>query len=270
MKLIDVPLSDIIIPATVFRYGMNQEKFEELKESIRQRGLLFPLIVAERSDQYELVCGYRRRQALEELGWDKVPCFVFEGSDEEKDLLRFDENLAREELSPVEEAELLKLLIEKYGFTQEELAKRLGISQSTLSKKLALCKYPNYVRQAIHEHQLGVGIAQILMRIDDPVERDRLMQHAIQGGATQQLALDWVEAYEKEKRLRRVIAERGELPSREEVEEEEEEPIKYPDCFLCGESGKYLRLTSQYICVKCIDELNQKMEEARHASDQES
>jgi len=226
MKLVDVPLQDIIIPSTVFRFGVNQEKFEQLKESIRQRGLLFPLVVCERSDKYELVCGYRRRQALEELGWDKVPCFVFEGTEEEKDFLRFDENQAREELSPVEEAELLKLLIEKYGFTQEELAKRLGITQASVSKKLALCRYPQYVRQAIHEHRLGVGIAQILMRIDDPTERDRLLEHAIQGGATQQIALDWVDAYEREKRLRRVIAERGELPRSEEEEEEEKKEEK--------------------------------------------
>jgi len=266
MRLVEVRLEDIIIPATVFRFGMDQEKFEELKESIRQRGLLFPLVVYERSDKYELVCGYRRKKALEELGWDKAPCFVFEGSEEEKDLLRFDENMAREELSPVEEAELLRLLIEKYGYTQEELARKLGLSQSTISKKLAVMKYPQYVRQAIHEGSLGTGIAQILMRIDDPVERDRLLDAAIKGGATQKVALEWVDAYERQKRLQRVLAERGDLPQPELAGEDEAMRIQYPNCFLCGESGKYLRLTSQYVCVKCIDELEKKMREVEDAS----
>jgi len=267
MKLLEIPTEDITVPALIFRFGMDQEKFEELKQSIHQRGLLFPLVVYERGDKYELVCGYRRKKAIEELGWDKIPCIVFEGSEEEKDLLRFDENIAREELSPVEEAELLRLLIEKYGYSQEELARKLGLSQPTISKKLAVLKYPQYVRQAIHEDSLGIGVAQVLMRIDDPVERDRLMDVAIKGGATQKIALEWVDAYERQKRMRRVLAERGEIPESEEKEEEEEEPVRYPDCFLCGESGRYLRLTSQYICVKCMDEIEKRMEEEHGDSD---
>jgi len=143
----------------------------------------------------------------------------------------------------------------------------VGIGADKLWKNLVMRKYLALYLKALKKKRICLDL---MKTSPGPVERDRLMQHAIQGGATQQLALDWVEAYEREKRLRRVIAERGELPKSEEGEEEEEAPIQYPDCFLCGESGKYLRLTSQYVCVKCIDELNQKMEEARHASDQES
>jgi len=265
MRLENIFIHDITIPALVFRYGMDMAKFEELKESIRQRGLLFPLIVYERGDKFELVCGYRRLKALEELGWEKIPCFIFEGTEEEKDLLRFDENMAREELSPVEEAELLKMLIEKYGYTQEGLGRKLGLTQASISRKLSLVKYPQYVRQAIHEGTLGVGVAQILMRIDDPTERDRLMDAAIKGGATQKIALDWVDAYERQKRLQRVLAERGDLPQPEPAGEDEAMQIQYPNCFLCGESGRYLRLTSQYVCVKCIDELEQRLKEVSDA-----
>ena len=156
-------------PRTVF----DDEALEELAQSIQQVGLIQPLLVRRIDDtHYELVAGERRLRAVKLLNFTKVPCIVQTGMDaEESALMAIVENLQRENLGFMEEAECYSAMLEKYSLTQEQLAMRLGKSQSCIANKLRLLKLPQSVSGAITKSGLSERHARELIRLKDEDEQ---------------------------------------------------------------------------------------------------
>jgi ParB family chromosome partitioning protein len=120
----------------------------ELTASIREKGILEPLLVRKVGGRFEIIAGERRYRAAVEAGLGEVPCVVRETSDAEMMELALVENLQRKDLTPFEEADGLKVLAEKYGYTHEAMAEKLGKSRSTITESLSLGVMPEDVRQA--------------------------------------------------------------------------------------------------------------------------
>ena len=120
----------------------------ELTASIREKGILEPLLVRKVGGRFEIIAGERRYRAAVEAGLGEVPCVVRETSDAEMMELALVENLQRKDLTPFEEADGLKVLAEKYGYTHEAMAEKLGKSRSTITEALSLGVMPEDVRQA--------------------------------------------------------------------------------------------------------------------------
>ena len=140
---------------------------EELAESIRSKGVLLPLIVRRSSEGYVLVAGERRWRAAQKAGLRELPVMVREVSEKEAFELALIENIQREDLNPIEEAEAFKRLIEEHGLTQEELAARVGKDRSTVANALRLLRLPDGIKQAIVAGQLSMGHARALLAIAD-------------------------------------------------------------------------------------------------------
>ncbi len=140
---------------------------EELAESIRSKGVLLPLIVRRSNEGYVLVAGERRWRAAQKAGLRELPVMVREVSEKEAFELALIENIQREDLNPVEEAEAFKRLIEEHGLTQEELATRVGKDRSTVANALRLLRLPDGIKQAIVAGQLSMGHARALLAIAD-------------------------------------------------------------------------------------------------------
>jgi ParB family chromosome partitioning protein len=142
---------------------------ESLAMSIRQQGLLQPLVVRPQEDHFEIVAGCRRFEALKSLGWKKIPCIVAELSDEEAYVASLTENLQRETLDPVEEALAYKKYIGEFGWGGETaLATRISKSQEYVSQRLNLLKLPQDVIDLIRMKRLKPSVARELYAIDDP------------------------------------------------------------------------------------------------------
>jgi ParB family chromosome partitioning protein len=140
---------------------------EELAESIRNKGLLVPLIVRQGGSGYSIVAGERRWRAAQKAGLREVPAMIREMSDKEAFEVALIENIQREDLNPIEEAEAFKRLIEEHGLTQEELAARVGKDRSTVTNALRLLRLPESIKEAIVKARLSMGHARALLAIAD-------------------------------------------------------------------------------------------------------
>jgi ParB family chromosome partitioning protein len=149
------------------RRHFDEAHIEELAESIRSKGVLLPLIVRRATDGYVLVAGERRWRAAQKAGLRELPVMVREVTDKEAFEIALIENIQREDLNPVEEAEAYKRLIEEHGLTQEELAARVGKDRSTVANALRLLRLPEAIKDAIVDGQLSMGHARALLAISD-------------------------------------------------------------------------------------------------------
>ncbi len=162
------------------RKNFSENGLEELAKSIEQNGIIQPILVRPMSDgSYQLIAGERRWRAARMAGLHEVPVTIREMSDEEASVFALIENLQREDLSPVEEAEGLKSLIESYGFTQEEAADRVGKSRTAVTNTLRLLKLPSPVLQILGEGKITAGHARALLGLDDEKEMLRIAQATV-------------------------------------------------------------------------------------------
>lgn len=167
------------------RKHFTEDELAELAESIRENGLLQPLVVrpSPGSDsRYELVAGERRFRAIRALGWSEVSVLVRDVDDEALLVLALVENLQREELNPLEEAEGYRTLAERFDMTQDEIAQAVGKNRSTVANLLRLLGLPPSIRKMLEEGALAMGHARALLAVDDPVRASELARQAVADG----------------------------------------------------------------------------------------
>ncbi|MDF2634575.1 MAG: parB-like partition protein [Pelosinus sp.] len=162
-----VQITEIVPNPFQPRKIFTQESLQELASSIEEYGIIQPLIVRSIPDGFELVAGERRLRASKLAGLNKVPVIVKEFTDKEVAELAMIENLQREDLHFLEEAEGFQQLITSFAFTQEELAKRMGKNQSTIANKLRLLKLIPEVRAVVAKEKLTERHARSLLKLDD-------------------------------------------------------------------------------------------------------
>ncbi len=160
-----IPVEKIVPNPYQPRKTFPEEEISTLAESISRNGLLQPLVVRHNKDQdcFELIAGERRLRAIKRLGWDTCPALVREVEDRDMALLALVENLQREELSPIEEAEGYKAIMDKFGLSQEDLARLLGLSRSHIANILRLLTLPEDVKGQIAERKISFSQARELM-----------------------------------------------------------------------------------------------------------
>lgn len=163
---------DSVLPLAQIRPNKGQprklfkpDELAELADSIKQNGVLQPILVRKKGDSYEIVAGERRYQAAREAGLEEVPVIIREISDDDVFKLALIENLQRSDLSPLEEASGYRQLIKEKGLTQEELAKILSKSRSTITNTLRLLDLPEEVQELVDEGRLTAGHARAILAV---------------------------------------------------------------------------------------------------------
>ena len=164
------------------RVHFDKEKITELAESIKEHGIIQPLVVRRSGEAYELVAGERRWRAAREAGLTKVPSIVREFTDEENALVAIIENMQREDLNPIEEAQGLSRMIEIYGLTQEEVSKSVSKSRPYISNALRLLKLPEEIRNHVRDGNLSSGHARALVAVSDEKLQMEICRKAIKEG----------------------------------------------------------------------------------------
>lgn len=162
------------------RKRFKEDELEELADSIRQNGVLQPLLVRKVGSSYEIVAGERRYQAALRAGLKELPVIIREISDDEVFKLALIENLQRSDLSPLEEANGYRQLIKERGLTQEELAKILSKSRSTITNTLRLLDLPEEVQRLVEEGELTAGHARAILAVPSEEGRIALAQKVVE------------------------------------------------------------------------------------------
>lgn len=177
-----IPLSQLRTNPRQPRGTIEQDSLEELISSIREHGILQPLVVTPKDGSYELIAGERRFQAAKILGLKTVPVIVREATEQQQLELALVENLQRKNLNPLEEAVAFQKLLDEFNLTQEAIAKRVGKSRSHIGNTLRLLTLPQEVKKAILDAKITEGHAKAILSLETPAEQLQLLERIIAHG----------------------------------------------------------------------------------------
>ena len=174
------------------RLVFNEESITELAQSIKENGLIQPIVVRDMIDYYEIIAGERRFRACQSLGMETIPAVIKSTSEMESAQLALIENIQREDLSAIEEAKAYLMIMRQSSCTQDEMASRMGKSQSTIANKIRLLGLPEEVQNAITERKLTERHGRALLNVE-PEKQHEVFEHVISHG----LNVAQTEAYVK-------------------------------------------------------------------------
>ena len=182
-KIITLKIADIKLSRLQPRQETDPQKLQELVSSIREKGVIQPVLVRPSGNAYELIAGERRFRAAKQLGFTELPVNIRDVGDAEALQLAIIENIQREELNALEEAKAYQQLITEFGFTQEKIAKMVGKNTSSISNTLRLLKLPQNIQKALRKGLISMGHARTILAIEGLDEQDRIFRRTL----TQQL-----------------------------------------------------------------------------------
>lgn len=220
-SLVELPIQDIRPNPFQPRQTVDPAALDELVSSIKQAGLLQPIVVrrAPGNGSYELIAGERRLRACQTLGWERIPAVQRDADDRTLLTLALIENLQRDDLSPVDEARGYERLIAEFNLAQQDVADAVGRDRSTVANALRLLKLPELVLQMLHQGHLSVGHARALLALEDPRVVATLAREAVAQGLSVREVEDRVRggrAPERRPRMKRGV---GAAPEVRRVED---------------------------------------------------
>lgn len=183
-EILEISIEDIVPNRFQPRLTFDTEALNELASSIKEHGIIQPLVVRRLNDKFEIIAGERRYKAATLVGMKKVPCVVMELSDNESAEVAVIENIQRKEMTPLEEAKAFKKILDKGYLTQDELAKRMGKSQSSIANKLRLLNLDEVVQDAILDNKISERHARSLLKIEDKQEQRNILGEIINNRLT--------------------------------------------------------------------------------------
>ena len=181
-EIMQVSVSKIIPNPNQPRKFFAEDGILRLADSIKQHGIIQPLVVRQCGEYYELIAGERRLRAAKELGLDTVPCVISDINEEKSAEVSIIENIIREDLSIFEQASAIEALIDTYNLTQEQVAEKLSVSQSFVANKLRLLRYNNEEREIILQNNLSERHARAILRIFDHEMRVNVLKQVVNKG----------------------------------------------------------------------------------------
>jgi len=211
-----ISLDDIIPNRFQPRKFIDEDKIDELASSIRENGVIQPIVVRKMNGKYEIIVGERRVRAAKKAGLKEIPALVKEYSDIRALEVALIENLQREDLNPIEEALAYKMIIEREMITQEELSKKIGKSRSYIANMIRLLELPESVKEHVSRGTISVGQAKAILAIPDKKSQEELVKKIL----AEQLSVREVERIARKKNVPRGTGKYEKDPDIEEIEDQ--------------------------------------------------
>lgn len=203
-----IPIDQIVANPDQPRLAIREEPLLELATSIQEKGLLQPILLRKKGNRYEVIAGERRFRASLLAGLREVPAIIKDVDDREALEIALTENLQREDLNPVEIATVYDKFIREFGYTQEGLAKRIGIDRSSIANFIRLLKLPEWIKDLLREGKLTQGHGRVLTSLESEKEQRRFVDRVLNDG---------VSVRELEREVKKIKSPKA--PSFEDVEE---------------------------------------------------
>jgi len=258
----DIALSCIVPPKTPLRERADDEDVGTLADSIKKIGLLHPILVRKVGDKYQVVCGHRRYLACKRAGLEKVKCIVTHDS-EELDLEKMlAENVARKDMSPLEEAHFFNEAIEKLNHTPHSLAETIGRTTDYVKKRLKILKWPVELQEAVHKKFINMAVGEQLAKITDEDVRMRYLSDCIQRKISAVTVEQWVNMWLAAKDYKEQgFSDPRQTPAATKVAD------VYIRCECCGKQRLFKFVRSIVVCENCLALINQFFEEYMKEAD---
>lgn len=246
-KMISLDLIDD--PARPMRTDMTEASVEDLVLSIKQVGIIEPIIVKPKGRRYEVIAGHRRTFAANIAKLPMVPCFIKVASDDETEMLKIHENLYRESIKPADEAQHFDYLIQKQKMTPNKIAGLIGKSPSYVRDRLAILNYPDFLKEAMDKGQISFSVAREFARFDNVDQMRKAVYYAKRSGMTQELARKWVLEH------KRAVEQPQITPSPNQSGNGESAPVEHSTtCIFCKQSLRLLEAQVVYMHDHCLHE----------------
>jgi ParB/RepB/Spo0J family partition protein len=252
IQLIKMDLIDR--PVKIARELIDPEKVRELAESIREVGLLEPVLLASRNGRFEMVAGDRRYLAHKLLNLKEIKAIVRELDDREIVVIRGIENLQRVDLTPSEEARYYLSLHEEGGLSKKEICKKTGKAFGTVDRYLRFAKCPEEVRRAVDRKDISLLVLEVLMEIDDPEAFHYHFTMAASNGITAPVARMWVDDYLKTKAGTFYDGDGGVPVSNVEIEAKP----SFMTCEVCLGPCEVHKVRNLVVCPECGQKVRHK------------
>ncbi len=181
-KEIEIAVGDIVPNPLQPRKTFDADKLRELAESIKEHGIIQPLVVRKNGQKYELVAGERRWRAAQTINLKTVPAIVREYDNAKMAEIALVENIQRHDLNPIEEAEGIKRLMSEFGFNQEQAAKKIGRSRTAVANILRMLNLPPDIQKAVSRETLTMGQVRPLLALENAEEQEKLALVIIENG----------------------------------------------------------------------------------------
>ena len=234
------------------RQKYDETKLDELKASIKEKGVLQPILVREHGNDYEVVAGERRLRAAKAIGLKEVPVIIKNVTDREALVLALVENIQREELNAIEEALGFKRLMEEFQFTQESVAQAVGKDRSTITNLLRLLRLPEEIQKQVADAKISMGHARALLSLEDAAIQKKMAHVIIDRG----LSVRQVEDLVKKAHQGHNIIKAAAKPKNRDIEilEEELRKILGTKVFIKDKKGRG-KLTIEYYSLDDLDRI---------------
>jgi len=246
IQLIDLSLIDR--PFKISRDTIDPEKVRELAESIRESGLLQPVLLRPSNGRFEMVAGDRRYLAHKLLNLKEIKAIVRDLDDRETIVIRGIENLQRVDLTPSEEGQVYLLLKEEGGLSLKDIARKTGKSQNTVTRYMNFAKCSEEVRRAVDRKDISLNVLETLQEIDDPEQFNYFFAMAASNGITAQVARMWVDDWTKTKAGTYYDGDGGVPPCNVEFEAK---PV-FVTCEVCHGPTEIKKVRSMMVCTDCF------------------
>ena len=191
-RIIEIPLDSIQPSRYQPRLNFDEEALQELAQSIEKTGLIQPITVREIGDHYEIIAGERRYRACRKAGMDKIPCYVMTPSENEAAEMALVENVQRENLSAIEEARSYVQIMRQAGYTQEQVAQKIGKSQSAVANKIRLLNLPDEIQNGVIEGKITERHARALLTAPQDKQKS-IYKHIVESGLNVRQSEEYIE-----------------------------------------------------------------------------
>ena len=180
--IVEIPLTEIRSNPYQPRKEFDEQSLKEFAESIKEHGVIQPIIVKKSIKGYEIIAGERRTRASKMAGKDTIPAIVRDFTDQEMMEIALIENIQREDLNPIDEAEALAKIIDSNNLTQEDASKKFGKSRSYITNILGLLSLPEKTKKYVREGKISMGHARVLSKLSEPDQINSLAELIIEDG----------------------------------------------------------------------------------------
>jgi len=239
---------------------LDGDPFDELCRSVKEQGIICPILVEENGDRYNLIAGHRRISAAERCLLGTIPAQIVPADEKMGCGGALAENIVRQDVTAIEEAAAMSDAINQGGYTPERLAKVCGRSVQWVQSRLEILQWPGDVQELIHNRALSVAAARNLALIDDPTQRAMLCSYAVNDGASARTTAAWLQAYKTQ--LKPVDPQNVET----EVPRDTLPAIEpYTPCVICSEKIRVIELRHLPVCSNCQPYLIQLASSLRDA-----
>lgn len=238
-------------PEQPMRTDMTEASVEDLVMSIKQVGIIEPVVVKPVNGRYEVIAGHRRLFAARIAKIVEVPCYVRRANSEQTEMLKIHENLYRADVSPADEARHFDYLIKKHKMTPMKIAQLISKSDSYVGDRLAILDYPDFLLDAMTNGEISFGVAREFARFPDVNQMRRSVYYAKRGGMTTEMARKWVQDFKRSKENNTI------QPVPPVAGATDTQPVEHTAiCVYCKQGLRLLEAQVVYMHEKCLHEVN--------------